>query len=213
MQQRPDAPPVRERRPRAKRGTVSREILVDAALAEVAAGRYSQLTVRSLAASLGVAPMTLYRHVRDKDDLLDAVVDRLLESVWRPAADPADAWAWVFEWADRLRAFLVSEPVAMHVILAHPLTSPAGMARLHAMLGVMRRAGLTEAEARSLFANVQTYTLGFAAVEASRAPWRAEHQDIADPETAWLAALHTPAQFAAGLHVLLAAALRPPPGR
>jgi TetR/AcrR family transcriptional regulator, tetracycline repressor protein len=211
MQQLPDSP-VRQHRPRAKRGTISRDMVVSAALAEVAAGRYRQLTVRSLAARLGVAPMSLYRHIRDKDDLLDAVVDRMLAEVWEPAADPDDAWAWVFEAADRLRAFLVGEPVALQAILAHPLTSPAVTTRLHAMLGVMQRAGLSEDEARRLFANVHTYTLGFAALEASRARWHAEHQEITDAETAWLATLHAPAQFAAGLHVLLGAALTPPAG-
>ena len=50
-------------------------------------GGYEQMSIRSLADELGVAPMSLYRHVRDKDDLLDEVVDRLLAKAWRPSAD------------------------------------------------------------------------------------------------------------------------------
>jgi AcrR family transcriptional regulator len=42
------------------------------------------MTIRSLAAELGVAPMSLYRHVRDKDDLSDEVVDRFLATMAPP---------------------------------------------------------------------------------------------------------------------------------
>ena len=47
------------------------------------------MTIRSLAAELGVAPMSLYRHVRDKDDLFDEVTDGLLAEAWKPGRDEA----------------------------------------------------------------------------------------------------------------------------
>lgn len=194
-------------RPPAKRGTISRERVVTAAAAEIAAGRFEQLTVRHLAARLGVAPMSLYRHIRDKDDLLDEVVDRLLAPAWRPDADPSDARAWITEAVERFRAFLVSQPAALQVFLAHPVTSPAAMSRMRAMLDVLGSAGLTEAQARSQYAVIQTYTLGFAALEASRARWNAEHQDLPDEEIAWLTTFTSASQFAAGLNALLAGAL------
>jgi AcrR family transcriptional regulator len=51
------------------------------------------MTIRSLAAELGVAPMSLYRHVRNKDDLIDEVVDRLLARAWKPGASISrDPW-------------------------------------------------------------------------------------------------------------------------
>jgi AcrR family transcriptional regulator len=52
------------------------------------------MTIRSLAADLGISPMALYHHVRDKDDLLDEVVDRLLVRAWKPRVDPTDGRAW-----------------------------------------------------------------------------------------------------------------------
>lgn len=51
-------------------------------------GRSDQMTIRSLATELGVAPMSLYRHVRDKDDLCDEVTDGLLA---RPGSRRHDA--------------------------------------------------------------------------------------------------------------------------
>jgi AcrR family transcriptional regulator len=195
--------PERGSRPRARWGTITREHLIQAASDEITAGRYEQLTIRSLAARLGVAPMTLYRHVRDKEDLLTEVVDRLLAQAWEPEADLRDTWAWVMAAADKLRVFLVEQPAALHVFLCHPVTSPAALTRLHAMLDVLRSGGLDEASARGVYASVHTYTLGFAALEASRARWLAQHSAPADRDTAWLASMTSPAQFAAGLRALI----------
>ena len=69
---------------RAAWGSISREQVIDAAARAVREGRSDQVTIRSLAADLGVAPMSLYRHVRDKDDLFDEVTDGLLAEAWKP---------------------------------------------------------------------------------------------------------------------------------
>ena len=90
---------------RAPWGTISREQVVNAATQVVKKGGYEGMTIRSLAAELGVAPMSLYRHVRDKDDLLDEVVDRLLAKAWRPSASPSDWQSWVAEAAEDFGTF------------------------------------------------------------------------------------------------------------
>ena len=100
------------------------------------------MTIRSLAAELGVAPMSLYRHVRDKDDLFDEVTDGLVAEAWRPRSRRTDWRQWTVEAADRLRALLVHEPVALHVYLQHPVVSPAAIARMDAMLEVLMRLAL-----------------------------------------------------------------------
>ena len=206
--QQPAGHPLAPARVRARWGTITREQLVVAAKAEIEAGRYEQMTIRLLASRLGVAPMSLYRHVKDKEDLLNEVVDRMLAELWRPEADPSDPWAWFRESADRLRAFLVDQPAALHVFLSHPVTSPAALARLRTALSVLESAGLDESAARRLYAAVHTYTLGFAALQASRARWLATNDESADPDAAWLAALSGPQQFSDGLAALIAGATR-----
>ena len=76
------------------------------------------MTIRSLAADLDVAPMSLYRHVKNRDDLLDAVVERLLVRRWRPRSAPSDGMNWIIEAADKLRRLLVTYPAALHVYLS-----------------------------------------------------------------------------------------------
>lgn len=183
-------------------GSLSRSQVVDAALAIIEAGGFDGMTIRSLAAELGVAPMSLYRHVRDKDDLLDEVVDRLLAASWRPSA-ATSAWRhWVLETADRLRALLVSQPAALRAFLRHPVLSPAAIERMEAFLSVLAGAGLGEDEAWEAFATIHTYTVGFAALEASRAGW-APPDGMNDDHAGRLASITTPQQFAEGLGWLL----------
>lgn len=187
---------------RAPWGSISREDIIDAAVTIVEAGGYEEMSIRSLAADLGVAPMSLYRHIRDKDDLLREVVSRLLAPVWRPAASEDDWQEWIVEAAASLRQFLVTQPAALHVYLSHPVVSPAAVERMDAMMGVLRRAGLAEQTARSAYGALHTYTIGFAALEASRAD-RAPGSGVVDSLAQQLAAYTTAGQFIEGLRYLL----------
>jgi AcrR family transcriptional regulator len=201
----------------------------------VRGGGYEQLTIRSLAADLGVSPMALYHHVRDKDDLLDEVVDRLLARAWKPRADPGEWRGWIVEAADKLRRFLVAQPAALHVYLTHPVTSRAALARMDSVMAVLRQALGDEQCAQRAYAAIHTYTVGFAALEASRSGWQPPQEsqsqavgsanrrprDIERPVSEnpdlvqRLAAYTTPVQFRRGLDYLLDGidpdASRPPP--
>ena len=66
------------------RERLSREMIVRGALALADAEGLEAVTIRRLAQEHGVTPMALYRHFREKEDLIDAVVDRLLRDVRLP---------------------------------------------------------------------------------------------------------------------------------
>lgn len=187
---------------RAGWGTISREQVVRTATEVVRSGGFKQMTIRSLAAELGVAPMSLYRHVRDKDDLLDEVVGRLLAEVWRPEVHKRTGRAWIAEAAERFRDFLVSQPAALHVYLRHSVVSPAATERTKAMVGVLRTALGDDAAAHRAYAAIHTYTVGFAALEAARVDWDLSGLS-AESLVGQVAAYPTPRQFADGLGYLL----------
>lgn len=195
--------PASAPRRRTKWGTITRDQVLAAATRAIRSGNYEQLTIRSLAADLGTAPMSLYRHVKDKDDLLDGVVEQLLSdpSSWRPRADERDWRAWVTEAAELLHRFLTDQPVALHVFLRHPVASPAALTRMDTVLAVLSGSGLDDEQARRAYAAVHTYTVGFAALEASRANWVAEPGTDATIEG--LAAFTSDEQFHTGLDYLL----------
>ena len=160
------------------------------------------MTIRRLAAELDVSPMALYRHVENKDDLLIEVVDRLLAPRWRPRASRANWRVWTGEAAERLRIFLIGEPAALYVYLRHPVVSPTSVARMDAMLEVLLSAGFDDQAAQRAYAAVHTYTLGFAALEASRAR-SAGPDEPTDDLRKKLTSFTTPRQFKEGLTFLL----------
>lgn len=183
-------------------GSITREQIVDTAVRALRDGGYEQMTIRSLASHLGVSPMSLYRHVRDKDDILGEAVERMLAPVWRPVTDPSDWKQWIGEAAGRLRAFLVEEPAALHIYLSRPVVSPSAVARMDAMVEVLTRALGTAERARRAYGALQTYTIGFAALEASRLRWSPDDR-TPDPLARQLADYSTPRQFSEGVYYLL----------
>jgi len=190
---------------RAAWGTISREHVVAAATRIVRAGGYEDMTIRSLASDLGVAPMSLYRHVRDKDDILDEVVDRLLARVWRPSVSEDEWEDWITEAADKLRHFLVVQPAAMHIYLQHPVVTSAAISRMHAMMDVLRCALPNDDIAWRAYATIHTYTVGFAALESSRSRWTPVHDNPDNPDdlAVQLATYTTRVQFIDGMRSLL----------
>ncbi len=135
-----------EERTRLSRGTV-----VDGALALTDAEGLEGLTIRQLAKRLGVSPMALYWHFKNKDELLDAVVDRL----WSLMETDADQDR---PWSDRLRALMES---MVDVLRAHPAASSLVMMTqpddtescfriMEAGLGILADAGFTPVQAAAI---------------------------------------------------------------
>jgi AcrR family transcriptional regulator len=177
---------------------------VQAALGILERDGYERITIRAIAAELGVAPMSLYRHVRDKNDLLDEIVDRMLADRWQPRASSVSWRRWMVEVSERFREFLVTQPAALHVYLQHPVVSPTALERMDAILAALRAVGAGEREADRAYAAIHTYTIGFAALEAARST-----ADAAPPASGTrdrarrLASYTSHAQFRIGLDYLI----------
>ncbi|MEV4535799.1 GntR family transcriptional regulator [Asanoa sp. NPDC049518] len=89
--------PMAPRLRRASDGELSRERVVRSAVAIADAEGLSMLTMRRVATDLGVATMSLYRHVPGKDELILAMIDAVFGEAPLPADRPA-------HWRDRLEA-------------------------------------------------------------------------------------------------------------
>lgn len=75
-----------------RRPRLNRKAVLRAATALADAEGLDAVTMRTLAERLGVVPMALYKHVADKEDLLDGMVDTLIDDMPRPPTLPADQW-------------------------------------------------------------------------------------------------------------------------
>src|SRR5690606_7877048 len=81
-----------ERRTRGMRAGLTRDQVVAAAQRTMTERGVAGLSLRAVAAELGVAPNAIYSHVADKDALVDAVLDDVLAAVPEPTArDPRRA--------------------------------------------------------------------------------------------------------------------------
>src|SRR5581483_673071 len=95
------AAPARPERRRGRPPQVTRDAIVDAAAALLRADPDAPLTMANVAAAVGVTATALYRHFRDRDELLDALVGKILSD--RNAALPQSG-----PWQEQLRAWIVS---------------------------------------------------------------------------------------------------------
>ncbi len=97
---------------------LSRELVLDTAIALVDRDGVGQLTMRRLGAACGVEAMALYRHVHSRGDLLTGIVDRLVE---RLHADQLAARRAEDGWQDYLVRLAHG---VRHVALEHPQVFP-----------------------------------------------------------------------------------------
>jgi AcrR family transcriptional regulator len=114
--------------------------------------------------------MALYRHVRNKDEILDAVTDTLLARLGLPPtpARPGDWRGWLETAAESFRRLLVDQPLAIGVFARGPVTTPAARQRFATSIEVLTAAGFDHDGAVRAYAAVHTYTVGFCTLEASR---------------------------------------------
>src|SRR4051794_32123962 len=82
---------ARRRRPARDRTPLSRDAIVDAAMAILDAEGLDALTMRRVATALGTGPASLYAHVAGKDELLELMIDRVAAELEVPDPDP-DHW-------------------------------------------------------------------------------------------------------------------------
>jgi AcrR family transcriptional regulator len=144
------------------RRALTRERVVAEALVIIAADGAQSLSMRALAARLGVVPGALYRHVRGKEQLQDLILDAVLGEV-DCRTDPAAPWAaQVAALAGRLRAVLESHPGTAALLKTRDPLSPTSLALAEAFLAPLLAAGLTGREAALAFRVLYDYTLGFA---------------------------------------------------
>ncbi|SDK22009.1 TetR/AcrR family transcriptional regulator [Streptomyces indicus] len=156
----------RRRRPTRQGQVLSERLIVETALRMLREHGSSGLTARRLGAALGADPSTLYRYFAGLDGLTRAIGEELMGRA-------LDAWRPMGAWRTDLRAL----GLAIHAsYLAHPqaavLTAsrvtgrPREIAVDEAILGILREAGFTDADAVGVYHAFIDLALAFAALDA-----------------------------------------------
>ena len=162
--------------------TERKEQVVRAALQIADAQGLDAVTMRAVGARLGVTPMALYRHVVDKEALLDEVLDLAMSEVEVP--DPQLGWAErLVALSAGLRAMAARHPTVIPLTFSRPGTTPAVRALVGVVDGALADAGVPERDRPRLERMLSTFVVGFAISEVSgRFP--AEHAEGLDTEFA-----------------------------
>jgi len=149
-------------RPKAKaRPRLSRERVLRAAMDHADKGGIETLTMRSLAEVLGVAPMALYRHVANKDDLIDAMVDLVFSEIGLPPGG-ADWKTAMRERAISLRDVLSRHRWAVGLMESRRNPGPANLRHHDAVIGSLRQGGFSVAMTAHAYSVLDGYIYGFA---------------------------------------------------
>jgi AcrR family transcriptional regulator len=165
-----------------QRPPLSREAIVDAALAILDADGVDALTIRRLGQQLGTGSASLYWHIAGKDELGELVYDRIMGEIDLPEPDPS-------QWEDQLKDLarqgyraMLSHNDAVRLSIGRPPAGPNTLRIIEWMLALMRGAGIPDQPA-AYFGNTLGRFLDASVLEASTAP-RADagesHQDSAD---------------------------------
>jgi AcrR family transcriptional regulator len=146
------------------RTALGRELVVGKAVALADKGGFDSLSMRKLAEKLDTAPMSLYRHVTNKEDLLDGMVD----VVFGEMHPPAIGGDWKTELCERgvaARAALRRHPWAIGLMETRMHPGPASAVHHNATMGCLREAGFPFRDAVHAYNLLDSYTYGFALQE------------------------------------------------
>jgi AcrR family transcriptional regulator len=147
-----------------ERVPLSRERVLRGAIAVADAGGLGALTIRSLAQELGVKPMSVYHYVANKDEILDAIVDRVFGEVELPVAG-GDWRAEMSRRANSARQVLRRHPWATALMQSRINPGPATLRHHNAVIGTLRGAGFSIEQTAHAFALIDSYVYGFALSE------------------------------------------------
>ncbi|MFH8347660.1 TetR/AcrR family transcriptional regulator [Streptomyces sp. NPDC018045] len=154
---------------------LSRDRVIEAALDIVTREGSRALTMRRVAEALGSAPMSIYRHVRDKDELLVLLLDRIVTDLPRPALpdEPRARLVALLAWQ---RDELAARPWIVDVLGRGDLMAPSVLWLLEEIYASWAACGLMLAEAAVANRIVWNFLLGDLTQHADRPGGRSPYQ-------------------------------------
>ncbi len=138
---------------------LSREAVVGAASDIVAREGIEALTMRRVAEELGSSPMSIYRHVRDKDELLVLLLDRLASELPRPRL-PREPRARLLKACRTMRDGLAEHPWIVDVLGAGDLIAPSILWLMEEIVASFVACGLSHPRAADGYRAVWQFTVG-----------------------------------------------------
>ncbi|MHC5907362.1 TetR/AcrR family transcriptional regulator [Streptomyces sp. S6] len=155
---------------RLPRGTLSQKLIVRAAFRVADSSGMEKLTFQALGRELSAHPTAIYRHFRNKDELLLALIDALHEEALAATPPPTDDWAHdLMQIAVHTHAAFLRHPRVGALAAARTARRENEFRSVERKLDCMRRAGLDGAEAARYYRVFADLVLAYSAMDASLA--------------------------------------------
>lgn len=165
-----------EKRARRGRG-LSKSRIVDAALQMIDEQGMAAVTMRALAARLGVEAMSLYKHVENRDKIFDAVVARIVNELSeddRVPREAQDGWQpYLAEIARGIRRYARAHPHAFPLVATRPSEAPwinpplRSIDWIEAFLTALADDGFTDEQVLFAYRAFNSFLLGYLLLETS----------------------------------------------
>ena len=154
----------RAKRAAKPRAALTRERVLGAAMRLADRGGIESLSMRRLGHELGVEAMSLYNHVRNKEDMLDGMVDVVFSEIDLPDSG-ADWRTAMRQRAISARQVLLRHPWAIGRMESRSTPGPATLRHHDSVLGSLRRAGFSIEMAGHAYSVLDGYIYGFTLTE------------------------------------------------
>ena len=142
-------------------GPLNRARIIRAAMRVVERDGVEVLTMRRLADEIGTAPMSLYRHVADKREVLMELLDAVSRQITdRPLPASSDPGSRLVETVVEVHRVLEANPWVVQAVLAVEELPPSALRLSEHMFAAMRVAGLDERTAAAAHTAIWHYTWG-----------------------------------------------------
>ena len=145
---------------------LNRERILEAAIALIERNGPGGLSMRRLGSALGVEGMAIYHHFSSRDELLDAIGERLLA--------PLHELELGTEWREACRSFgtalrdlAVARPATFQLLGLQPLDTPTSLRAVERLVHVLVTAGFSPARALGVYRATVSYARGYGLAEAT----------------------------------------------
>ena len=149
-----------------ERAPLTRERIIEVAVAYTDEHGVEELSMRKLGAELGVEAMSLYNHVANKDDLYDGMIDYVFSSIRLPDRG--------LDWKEAIRHIGsgAMEQFGAHSWVVSLLTQrgnvgPGALNFMNEVLGMFREAGFSDDDTQHAWQMLASHTMGYAFQEAT----------------------------------------------
>jgi AcrR family transcriptional regulator len=140
---------------------LSRERIVQAALALADTEGIAAISTRRIAAALSVSAMALYGYIERKEDVFDLLIDAVYGEVPVPLAEPRDWRSQLQEMAVQKRAMMHRHPWFVSLIGHRAVLGPNALKQTDYLLGIVHQLGLDMTTSMSMLAMYNAYLVGF----------------------------------------------------